>query len=132
MLEIIKVFKEYFFKTIVDYFKNELILLKNILEVSKHIMFREEDLIKLISILVTDCDISRIRIDHEIPNVSRPTDVARNYPSNARKHPSISTTRTTSKSIIILFMSRCRLNLISSFNKYSQINYILQKVKWIL
>jgi hypothetical protein len=60
--EIIKVFKEYLLKTILDYFKNELILLNNILEVSKHIVFREEDLIKLISIFVTDCDISRIII----------------------------------------------------------------------
>jgi hypothetical protein len=67
--EIIKVFKEYLLKTILDYFKNELILLNNILEVSKHIVFREEDLIKLISILVTDCDISRIRIDHELPDL---------------------------------------------------------------
>jgi hypothetical protein len=66
--EIIKVFKEYLLKTILNYFKNELILLNNILEVSKHIVFREEDLIKLISILVTDCDISRIKIDHEITN----------------------------------------------------------------
>jgi hypothetical protein len=32
-------------------------------------VFREEDLIKLISILVTDCDISRIRIDHELPDL---------------------------------------------------------------
>jgi hypothetical protein len=67
--EIIKVFKEYFVKTILDYFNNELILLNNILEVSKHIVFREEDLIKLISILVTYCDINRIRIDHELPDV---------------------------------------------------------------
>jgi hypothetical protein len=62
------VFKEYLLKTILDYFKNELILLNNILELSKHIVFREEDLIKLISILVTDCNISRIKIDHEIPD----------------------------------------------------------------
>jgi hypothetical protein len=64
--EIIKVFKEYLLKTILDYFKNELILLNNILELSKLIMFREEELIKLIFILVTDCEISRIRIDHEL------------------------------------------------------------------
>jgi hypothetical protein len=36
--EIIKVFKEYLLKTIPDYFKNELILLNNILEVSMHIV----------------------------------------------------------------------------------------------
>jgi hypothetical protein len=66
--EIIKVFKEYLLKTILDYFKNELILLNDILEVFKHIVFREEDLIKLISILITDCDISRIRLNHEIPD----------------------------------------------------------------
>jgi hypothetical protein len=74
--EIIKVFKEYLLRTILDYYKNELILLNNILEVSKHIVFREEDLIKLISILVTDCDISRIRIGHEILHTF-------NYPSTA-------------------------------------------------
>jgi hypothetical protein len=67
--EIIKVFKEYLVKTILDYFKNELILLNNILEVSKYIVFREEDLIKLISILVTDCDVSRIKIEHELPDL---------------------------------------------------------------
>jgi hypothetical protein len=69
MPEIIKVFKEYLLNTILDYFKNELVLLKNILEVSKHILFREEDLIKLIFILVSDCDISRIGIDHEMPDL---------------------------------------------------------------
>jgi hypothetical protein len=41
-------------------------------------MFREEDLIKLISILVTDCDISRIRKEHEMPEASRRAGAVRN------------------------------------------------------
>jgi hypothetical protein len=67
--EIIKVLKENLLKTILNYFKSELILLNNILEVFMHMVFKVEDLIKLISILLTDCDISRIRIDQELPDV---------------------------------------------------------------
>jgi hypothetical protein len=51
---------------LIDYFKNNLILLNNLLEISKYIVFEEEDIIKLISILVTDGDISRIKIDNEL------------------------------------------------------------------
>jgi hypothetical protein len=69
MAEIIKEFKEYFLKTILDYFNNELILQNNILDMYKHIMFKGEDFIKLISIFVTDCDTNRIKIDHEIIEV---------------------------------------------------------------
>jgi hypothetical protein len=58
--EIIKIFKEYILLTLIDYFKNDLILLNNLLEISKNIVFKEEDIIKLISILVTDGDVSRI------------------------------------------------------------------------
>jgi hypothetical protein len=56
--EIIKIFKKYLLLTLIDYFKNDLILLNNLLEISKHIVFKEEDIIKLISILVTDGNIS--------------------------------------------------------------------------
>jgi hypothetical protein len=66
--EIIKIFKEYFLVTLIDYFKNDIILLNNLLEISKHIVFKEEDIIKLISILVTDNDVSRIKIDYELPD----------------------------------------------------------------
>jgi hypothetical protein len=66
--EIIKIFKEYLLLTLIDYFKNDLILFNNLLEVFKHIVFKEEDIIKLISILVTDGDVSRIKIDYELPD----------------------------------------------------------------
>jgi hypothetical protein len=66
--EIIKIFKEYLLLTLIDYFKNDLILLNNLLEIFKHIVFKEEDIIKLISILVTDGDVSRIKIDYELPD----------------------------------------------------------------
>jgi hypothetical protein len=56
--EIIKVFKEYLLLTLIDYFKNDLILLNNLLEISKHIVFNEEDFVKVISIFVTDGDVS--------------------------------------------------------------------------
>jgi hypothetical protein len=66
--EIIKIFKEYQLLTLIDYFKNDLILFNNLLEISKHIVFKEEDNIKLVSILVTDGDVSRIKIDYELPD----------------------------------------------------------------
>jgi hypothetical protein len=66
--EIIKIFKEYLLLTLIDYFKNDIILLNNLLEISKYIVLKEEDITKLISILVTDCDVSRIKIDTELPD----------------------------------------------------------------
>jgi hypothetical protein len=66
--EITKIFKEYLLLTLIDYFKNDLILFNNLLEISKHIVFKEEDITKLIFILVTDGDISRIKIDYELPD----------------------------------------------------------------
>jgi hypothetical protein len=66
--EIIKTFKEYLLLTLINYFKNDIILLNNLLEVFKHIVFKEEDIINLISILVTDGDVSRIKIEYELPD----------------------------------------------------------------
>jgi hypothetical protein len=66
--EIIKIFKEYLLLTLIEYFKNDLILFNNLLEISKYIVLKEEDIIKLISILVTDGDVSRIKIDYELPD----------------------------------------------------------------
>jgi hypothetical protein len=66
--KIIKIFKEYLLLTLINYFKNDLILLNNFLEISKHIIFRKEDIIKLKSILVTEHDVSRIKIDSELPD----------------------------------------------------------------
>jgi hypothetical protein len=68
MPEIIKTFKEFLLLTLINYFKNDLILLNNLLEISKHIVLKEEDITKLISILVTDGDVSRIKIDTELPD----------------------------------------------------------------
>jgi hypothetical protein len=110
--EIIKVFKEYLLKTILDYFKNELILLNYILEVSKHIVFREENLINLISILVTDCEISRIKIDHEMADVFKTYGCCAKLPFYCKI-----------TSIII----DNKYNFEVNYNTYSQINYILQK-----
>jgi hypothetical protein len=64
--EIIKIFKEYLLLTLIDYFKNDLILFNILLEISKHIVFKEEDIIKFISILVADGDVSKIKIDYEL------------------------------------------------------------------
>jgi hypothetical protein len=121
MAEIIKVFKEYHLKTILDYFKNELILLNNILELSKNVVFNEEDLTKFIYILVTNCDISRIRIDHDIPDAFKTCGCCEKLPI----YPSSSTTRTTSKSITTPSTFRRRANLTSRYNTDSQINYVL-------
>jgi hypothetical protein len=40
--------------TLIKYFSDELILLNNILEMSKHVVLKKDDLVKLIAILVTD------------------------------------------------------------------------------
>jgi hypothetical protein len=48
--EIIKILKEHLLLTLIDYFKNDLILLNNLLGISKHIVFKEEDILKLISL----------------------------------------------------------------------------------
>jgi hypothetical protein len=66
--EIIKIFKEYLLLTLIDCFKNDIILLNNLLEISKYIVLKEEDIMKLIFILVTDSDVSRIKIDYELPD----------------------------------------------------------------
>jgi hypothetical protein len=50
------------------FFKSDLIFFNNLLEVSKHIVFKKEDLIKLISILTTKSDISKIKIEYEFPD----------------------------------------------------------------
>jgi hypothetical protein len=66
--EIIKTFKEYLLLTLIEYFKNEMILLNNIIELSKYIILKEDDLKKLIAILVTDSDDSRISLECELPD----------------------------------------------------------------
>jgi hypothetical protein len=53
---------KYLLLTLIDYFKNEIILLNNIIELSKHIVLKEDDLKKLIAILVTENNDSRITL----------------------------------------------------------------------
>jgi hypothetical protein len=50
--EIIKIFNEYLLLTLIDYFKNNLILLKNLLEICTYIVFKDEDIIKMIPIFL--------------------------------------------------------------------------------
>jgi hypothetical protein len=66
--EIIKLFRDYLLITLIHYFKDEIILCNNIIETSKRIIMKEKDLKKLISILVTNSDESRILIESEIPD----------------------------------------------------------------
>jgi hypothetical protein len=56
--EIIKTFKEYLLLILIEYFKNEMILLNNIIELSKCIVLKDDDLKNLITILVTDSDVN--------------------------------------------------------------------------
>jgi hypothetical protein len=42
--------------------------LNNLLEISKFIVLKEEDIIKLISIFVAVGDVSKIKIDYELPD----------------------------------------------------------------
>jgi hypothetical protein len=65
---IIKLFKDYLLLTLINYFKEDLILINNVIELSKQIVMKEEDLKKLIAILVTDDDVSRILINSELPS----------------------------------------------------------------
>jgi hypothetical protein len=60
-------FKETFLEILINYFTDEYVLLQNIIEFSKKIVMKEADLKKLIAILVTDGDSSRINIEYDIP-----------------------------------------------------------------
>jgi hypothetical protein len=66
--KIIKTFKEYLLLTLIYCFKNEMILLNNIIELSKYFVLKEDNLKKLIAILVTENDDSRITLEYELPN----------------------------------------------------------------
>jgi hypothetical protein len=66
--EPIKLFKDYLLHSLITYFKQDIVLANNILEISKFIVMKEEDLIKLIAILVTDDDISRILVMTDLPD----------------------------------------------------------------
>jgi hypothetical protein len=111
--EIIKIFKEYLLLTLIDYFKNDIILLNNLLEISKYIVFKEEDIIKLISILVTDGDVFRIKIDYELPDQFKicscctKLPVYRKITSIIIDNKKIASRLNTNRS-----MFKCRLNLI--------------------
>jgi hypothetical protein len=65
----IKLFKEYLLATLISYFKSEIILANNIIEISKHIVLKIEDLIRLISILVCNEDEKRIHITTSLPDI---------------------------------------------------------------
>jgi hypothetical protein len=66
--EIIKLFRDYLLITLIQYFKDEIILCNNVIETSKRIIMKEIDLKKLIAILITDNNESRITIESEIPD----------------------------------------------------------------
>jgi hypothetical protein len=66
--EPISTFKDYFLNVLIEYFKDEYVLVNNIVEFSKKIVMREAHLRKLIAILCTDADDSRILIDYDVPD----------------------------------------------------------------
>jgi hypothetical protein len=61
----IKLFKEYLLSTLISYFKSEIILANNIIELSPNIVLKIDDLKMLIAILITESDTSRIQITTE-------------------------------------------------------------------
>jgi hypothetical protein len=65
--ETIKIFKDYLLQVLINYFKDEFVLMNNIAEFSKKIVFKEEHLKKLIAILVTENDETRIHIEYDVP-----------------------------------------------------------------
>jgi hypothetical protein len=65
--ECIKAFKDYLLLTLIHYFKNDIILFNNLIELSKYIVLKLDDLRKLIAILLTDGDINRIMVESELP-----------------------------------------------------------------
>jgi hypothetical protein len=58
----IKIFKEYLLSILISYFKSEIILANNIIEISPNLVLKVEDLKKLIAILVCDNDENRVNI----------------------------------------------------------------------
>jgi hypothetical protein len=60
-------FKETFLEILINYFKNEYVLLQNNIEFSKKKVMKEADLKKLIAVLVRDGDTGRINIEYDIP-----------------------------------------------------------------
>jgi hypothetical protein len=58
----IKIFKEFLLATLISYFKSEIILANNIIEISPNIVLKVEDLRKLIAILICDSDENRVNI----------------------------------------------------------------------
>jgi hypothetical protein len=66
--EPIKLFKDYLLLSLISYFKQDIVLANNILEISKYIVMKENDLKKLIAILVTDDDVSRILVECDLPD----------------------------------------------------------------
>lgn len=65
----IKIFKEYLLATLINYFKSEIILANNIIEISPNIVLKVDDLKKLIAILVCDSDESRINITTSVATI---------------------------------------------------------------
>jgi hypothetical protein len=66
--EPIKLFKEYLLHILINYFSEDLSLINNLIELSKKIILKEKDLKKLISLLITDGDDSKILIEYELPD----------------------------------------------------------------
>jgi hypothetical protein len=60
----VRKFKDLFTKTLIEYFKNDIILLNNLLEISDKIVFKMEDLVLIIATLL-DIETSKITITYE-------------------------------------------------------------------
>jgi hypothetical protein len=65
--EPIKLFKDHLLHILINYFSNDLCLINNLLELSRKIILKEKDLKKLLALLITDGDESKIAIDYELP-----------------------------------------------------------------
>jgi hypothetical protein len=66
--EPIKLFKEHLLHILINYFSENLPLINNLIELSSKIILKEKDLKKLLSLLITDGDESKIIINYELPD----------------------------------------------------------------
>jgi hypothetical protein len=66
--QMIKSFKDQLLIILINYFKQDVILLNNLIELSKYLIMKEDDLKHLIAILVCDNDTNRITMDYELPS----------------------------------------------------------------
>jgi hypothetical protein len=60
----VKNFKDLFTRTLIGYFKNDIFLINNLLEISDKIVFKLDDLKQILAALI-EVDVSKINIEYE-------------------------------------------------------------------